>query len=114
MLPLMYWQEQLSRTRCLAQKAQIAQALKTMQDAFERHPCTGRLGPEVLAGWKAWAADHAKAFQRAIRIDPQNVDAHYNLGQLYLRTGLKEEGQAEMELYQKLEQGEARKKASSR
>ncbi len=65
MLPLMYWQEQLSRTRCLAQKAQIAQALKTMQDAFKRHPCTGRLGPEVLAGWKAWAADHAKAFQRA-------------------------------------------------
>ena len=65
MLPLMYWQEQLSRTRCLSQKAQIAQALQTIQEAFERHPCTGRLGPEVLADWKAWAADHAKAFQRA-------------------------------------------------
>jgi hypothetical protein len=65
LLPLLYWQQQLSRTRCLVHKAQIAQALKTIQDAFERHPCTRRLGPEVLAGWKAWAADHAKAFQRA-------------------------------------------------
>ena len=64
LLPLMYWQEQLSRTRCPRQKAQIAQTLQVVQDAFERHPCTGRLTPEVLAGWKAWAAEHAKAFQR--------------------------------------------------
>jgi DNA-binding transcriptional ArsR family regulator len=65
LLPLMYWQEQLSRTRCPEQKAQIARALQAMQDAFERHPCTGRLAPEVLAGWKAWAGEHARAFQRA-------------------------------------------------
>jgi DNA-binding transcriptional ArsR family regulator len=65
LLPLMYWQHHVSHTRCADQKAQIALALKTIQDAFERHPCTGRLGPEVLADWKAWAADHAKAFQRA-------------------------------------------------
>jgi hypothetical protein len=65
LLPLMYWQEQLSRTRCPDQKAQIARALQTIQEAFERHPCTGRLAPEVLAGWKAWAGEHARAFQRA-------------------------------------------------
>jgi Family of unknown function (DUF6399)/IclR helix-turn-helix domain len=65
LLPLMYWQEQLSRTRCPDQKAQIARALQAIQDAFERHPCTGRLAPEVLAGWKAWAGEHARAFQRA-------------------------------------------------
>ena len=65
LLPLMYWQEQLSRTRCPEQKAQIARALQAIQDAFERHPCTGRLAPEVLAGWKAWAGEHARAFQRA-------------------------------------------------
>jgi Family of unknown function (DUF6399)/IclR helix-turn-helix domain len=65
LLPLMYWQEQLSRTRCPEHKAQVARALQAVQDAFERHPCTGRLGPEVLAGWKAWAAEHARAFQRA-------------------------------------------------
>lgn len=65
LLPLMYWQYHLSHTRCPGQKAQIAQALTLIQDAFERHPCTERLGPAVMADWKAWAAEHAKAFQRA-------------------------------------------------
>jgi hypothetical protein len=65
LLPLMYWQEQLSRTRCPEQKAPIARAFQAVQDAFERHPCTGRLTPEVLAGWKAWTGEHARAFQRA-------------------------------------------------
>lgn len=65
LLPLMYWQEQLRRTRCPGQKAQIALALQAVEEAFERHPCTRQLKPEVLAGWKAWAAEHAKAFQRA-------------------------------------------------
>src|SRR5205085_10151524 len=65
LLPLMYWQEQLSRTRCPVQKAQIALVLQAVQDAFARHPCTGQLAPAVLAGWKAWAGEHARAFQRA-------------------------------------------------
>jgi Family of unknown function (DUF6399)/IclR helix-turn-helix domain len=65
LLPLMYWQEQLRRTRCPGHKAQIALVLQAVQEAFERHPCTGQLTPEVLAGWKAWAGEHAKAFQRA-------------------------------------------------
>src|SRR5215472_11547711 len=65
LLPLMYWQAHLSRTRCPEQKAQIARVLQAVQEAFERHPCTGRLAPEVLAGWQAWAGEHARAFQRA-------------------------------------------------
>jgi Family of unknown function (DUF6399)/Winged helix-turn-helix DNA-binding len=65
LLPLMYWQDRLSHTRCPQQKAKMAQALETIQDAFERHPCTQRLAPEVLADWKAWAVEHARAFQRA-------------------------------------------------
>jgi Family of unknown function (DUF6399) len=65
LLPRMYWQEQLSRTRCPAHKAQVALVLQAVQEAFERHPCTGQRTPEVLAGWKAWAGEHAKAFQRA-------------------------------------------------
>jgi hypothetical protein len=65
LLPLMYWQEQLSHTRCPRQKAELLQTLRAVQDAFERHPCTQRLGPEVLEEWKAWAAEHARAFQRA-------------------------------------------------
>ena len=65
LLPLMYWQEQLRRTRHPVQKAQIALVLQTVEEAFERHPCTRQLKPELLADWKAWAAAHAKAFQRA-------------------------------------------------
>jgi hypothetical protein len=65
LLPLMYWQEQLLRTRCPRQRGTIAPTLKAMQDAFERHPCTQQLAPKVLAEWKAWAAEHARAFQRA-------------------------------------------------
>jgi hypothetical protein len=65
LLPLMYWQEQLRRTRCPVQKAQIALVLQAVEEACERHACTRQLKPEVLAGWKAWAAEHARAFQRA-------------------------------------------------
>jgi hypothetical protein len=65
LLPLLYWQEQLRRTRCPGQKADIALVLQAVEVAFERHPCTRQLKPEVLAGWQAWAAEHARAFQRA-------------------------------------------------
>jgi Family of unknown function (DUF6399)/Winged helix-turn-helix DNA-binding len=65
LLPLMYWQERLCRTRCRDHKAQIAAVLRAVEEAFERHPCTRQLNPELLAGWKAWAGDHARAFQRA-------------------------------------------------
>src|SRR5262249_49098292 len=65
LLPLEYWHEQLRRTRHPVQKSQIALVLQAVAEAFERHPCTRQLTPEVLAAWKAWAADRAKAFQRA-------------------------------------------------
>ena len=65
LLPLMYWQEQLRRTRCPVQKAQIALVFQAVEEDFERHPCTRQLKPELLAGWKKWAGEHARAFQRA-------------------------------------------------
>jgi hypothetical protein len=65
LLPLMYWEEQLRRTRHPVQKAQIALVLQAVEEVFARHPCTRQLQPELLAGWQAWAAEHAKAFQRA-------------------------------------------------
>jgi len=64
-LPLMYWQEQLARTRCPRRKAKLLEALKTVEEAVETPPLTHQLAPEVLAGWKAWAAEHARGFQRA-------------------------------------------------
>jgi hypothetical protein len=65
LLPLMYWQHQVSRTRCPRRKAKLLQAWESVQDAFDMHLLTTQLAPEVLAGWKTWAAEHAKAFQRA-------------------------------------------------
>jgi len=65
LLPMVYWQEQLLRTRHREQKARIALALKALEEAFERHSCTRQLQPELLADWKAWATDQARAFQRA-------------------------------------------------
>src|SRR4029450_11978974 len=65
LLPLMYWQEQLRRTRCPGQKAQITLVLQAVEGAFGRDPGTLKLTAEVLAGWKAWAGEHARAFQRA-------------------------------------------------
>ena len=61
-------------------EAALRQALKTIQEAFERHPCTQRLAPEVLADWKAWAAEHARAFQRASSADktsPQQAAGYH-------------------------------------
>ena len=64
-LPLQSWQEQLRRTRHPGQKAQIALVLRAVAEMFERPPGTRPRTPEVLAGWKVWAAEHTKAFQRA-------------------------------------------------
>ena len=46
LLPLMYWQYQVSRTRCPRRKAKLAlQALEAVQDTFDRHPITRQLAP---------------------------------------------------------------------
>jgi Family of unknown function (DUF6399)/IclR helix-turn-helix domain len=65
LLPLRYWQEQVARTRCPRRKAPFVQALVAVQQAFDTHPITQQLAPEVLEGWHVWAAEQAKAFQRA-------------------------------------------------
>jgi hypothetical protein len=65
LLPLMYWQHHVSRTRCPRRQAKLCQVLESVQAAFDRHPITAQLAPEVLEGGKAWAAEHAKTFQRA-------------------------------------------------
>ena len=64
-LPLMYGQHQGSRTRGPRRKAKLVQALEAVQDTFDRHPITRQLASDVREGWKAWAAEQAKAFQRA-------------------------------------------------
>jgi hypothetical protein len=65
LLPLMSWPEQRRRTRPPVHKAQMALVLQAVAEVCERPPCTRQLTPALLAGWKAWAAEHAKAFPRA-------------------------------------------------
>jgi hypothetical protein len=64
LLPMVYWEHQVARTRCRRRKAQMRQALAAVRTAFERHPVTLRLAPHLCAEWTAWALDRVKSFQR--------------------------------------------------
>jgi tetratricopeptide (TPR) repeat protein len=50
-------------------------------------------------------------FQAAIRLNPEDPDAHYRLAQAYFRMGELDRGQEELQLYQKLRQPPAGKAA---
>jgi hypothetical protein len=65
LLPLIYWQEQVPRTREPQRKAELLKAWQGAQAAFVAHPLTHYFAPEVLEGWKQWAMEHVRAFQRA-------------------------------------------------
>src|SRR6478672_2024844 len=65
LLPMVYWNEQVPRTRCRRRKAKMQEALDKVRAAFEGHAITQRLAPQVLAEWTASATDRVKAFQRA-------------------------------------------------
>jgi len=65
LLPMVYWANQVARTRCPRRKAHLQAAWQEAQAAFDRHTITQRLAPRVLAEWQAWATDRVKAFQRA-------------------------------------------------
>jgi hypothetical protein len=64
-LPLMDGPEPLARTRCPRRQAKLGEALQAVEEAVETPPLTHQLAPEVLAGGKAWAAEHARGLQRA-------------------------------------------------
>ena len=66
LLPRMYWQEQLSRTRCPRRKAKLFEAWAAVQTAFDRHPLTGQLAPAVRRGWETWASEHARGVSAGI------------------------------------------------
>jgi hypothetical protein len=65
LLPMVYWANQVARTRCRRRKATMQAAWQEAQAAFNRHAITQRLAPHVLAEWQAWATDRVNAFQRA-------------------------------------------------
>jgi Family of unknown function (DUF6399)/IclR helix-turn-helix domain len=64
LLPMVYWDYQVARTRCRRRKAKMQAAWEAVRAAFDQHAIPQRLAPEVLADWKAWALQRTKAFQR--------------------------------------------------
>ena len=65
LLPMVYWDRQVARTRCRRRRAKMQAACATVRAAFTQHPLTQRLAPAILADWHAWATDRGHAFQRA-------------------------------------------------
>ncbi len=65
LLPMVYWDHQVARTRCRRRKAKMLEAWEEGRAAFDRHALPQRLAPQVLVAWKAWAIDRVNTFQRA-------------------------------------------------
>jgi hypothetical protein len=65
LLPLVYWEQQVARTRCARRKAKIVQAREAVRTAFDTHVITRGLDPQVLEAWGAWARLRVQAFARA-------------------------------------------------
>ena len=65
LLPLVYWEHQVARTRCARRQAKMRQALEAVQGTFDHHAITQHLPPQALKEWQAWALHRVSAFQRA-------------------------------------------------
>jgi hypothetical protein len=65
LLPCVYWEHQVARTRCARRRAMLRQALEAVQVTFAHHALTSRLPPQALQAWQAWATHRVSAFQRA-------------------------------------------------
>jgi hypothetical protein len=64
LLPMVYWDSQVARTRCRRRKAKMQAAWAEGRVAFDQHALTQRRAPQVLADWQAWALQRTKALQR--------------------------------------------------
>ena len=65
LLPWVYWEHQVTRTRCVRRKAKLQRAWAEARSAFDKHVITKQLPPQGLADWQAWAMEQVTAFQRA-------------------------------------------------
>jgi hypothetical protein len=64
LLPMVYWDHQVARTRCRRRKAKMQEAWEKVRAAFDQHAITQGRAPAVLAAWKGWAFQRTQAFQR--------------------------------------------------
>jgi hypothetical protein len=65
LLPKVYWESQVTRTRCAWRKAKMPQALEVVSGTVATHALTRCLAPQVLGDWHAWATRPVHACQRA-------------------------------------------------
>ena len=65
LLSLVYWEQQVARTRCARRKAKIGQAREAVGTAVDTHVITRGLDHQVLEAWCAWARLRVQAFARA-------------------------------------------------
>lgn len=93
----------IARMYMAQEKREEAQQL--LQQALAAHPdasaLLARLGILLLdAGNPVQASEH---LERAIRSDPDHAEAHYSLGQAYLRIGLSDKGHAVLRYFEFLQ-----------
>lgn len=65
LLPTVYWQVQLEKTKTAPLKTAYQTAFQAAHAALLRHPLTPTLTPAEFAAWHTWARDFAAQFQRA-------------------------------------------------
>ena len=65
LLPTVYWQAQLDKTKNPTLKNAYQGAFNQARQNLHQHPLTAALADEVFAGWQAWASDWVGKFQRA-------------------------------------------------
>jgi hypothetical protein len=65
LLPVVYWQTQVEKTKTPALKTAYQQAFRQAQAALLQHPLTATVTPPALETYHAWARDLAGQFQRA-------------------------------------------------
>lgn len=65
LLPTLYWQRQIERTKTPALKDAYRQAFKQAEQRLRQHSVTTTLSPPALERWEQWALDQVALFQRA-------------------------------------------------
>ena len=65
LLPAVYWQTQVEKTKTPALKTAYQQAFRQAQAALLQHPLTATVTPSAFETYHAWARDLAGQFQRA-------------------------------------------------
>lgn len=65
LLPVVYWQIQLEKTKTPTLKSAYQTAFQAAHTALLQHPLTPTLAPAEFQAWHAWASDLIAQFQRA-------------------------------------------------